>query len=51
MKDYEVSQDEQRNRTIDAKIARLRMRLKDAPMDANVRAILLGVLDLLGDEL
>lgn len=38
-------------RTIDAKIERLRQRLKDAPIDANVRAILLGILDLLGDEL
>ena len=41
--------DEQR--TIDAKIARLRQRLKNAPIDANVRALLLGVLDLLTDEL
>jgi protein involved in temperature-dependent protein secretion len=38
-------------RSIDAKIARLRQRLKDTPIDANLRAILLGVLDLLGDEL
>jgi len=38
-------------RTIGDKIARLRQRLKDAPIDANVRAILLGILDLLGDEL
>ena len=41
--------DEQR--TIEAKIARLRQRLKDAPIDANVRSLLLGILDLLGDEL
>ena len=41
--------DEQR--TIEAKIARLRHRLKNAPIDANVRALLLGVLDLLTDEL
>lgn len=46
-----MTQDAERSRTIDAKIARLRQRLKDAPLDANVRAILLGVLDLLGDEL
>jgi hypothetical protein len=39
------------NRTIDAKIARLRARLKDVPMDDKLRAILLGILDLLGDEL
>lgn len=38
-------------RTIDAKIARLRQRLKEAHIDHNVRIILLGVLDLLGDEL
>jgi hypothetical protein len=39
-------------RTIDAKIARLRQRLKDAQgIDNSVRAILLGILDLLGDEL
>lgn len=38
-------------RTVDDKIARLRARLKQMPMDANVRAILLGMLDLLGDEL
>lgn len=40
-----------RERSIDAKIERLRTRLKQMPMDANVRAILLGILDLLGDEL
>ncbi len=38
-------------RTIDAKIERLRTRLKTAPIDANVKALLLGILDLLGDEL
>jgi hypothetical protein len=38
-------------RTIIAKIARLRTRLKNMAMDANVRAILLGFLDLLEDEL
>ena len=42
---------EQTDRTIEGKIARLRQRLKDAPLDANVRAILNGVLDLLADEL
>ena len=38
-------------RAIEDRIARLRQRLKDAPIDANVKAILLGILDLLGDEL
>lgn len=38
-------------RTIDAKIERLRTRLKNTPMDATLRAILLGFLDLLEDEL
>jgi hypothetical protein len=42
---------EQQWRTIQDKIARLRTRLKTVPMDAYVRAILLGILDLLGDEL
>jgi hypothetical protein len=42
---------EQQWRTIQDKINRLRRRLKTAPIDANVRAILLGILDLLGDEL
>lgn len=40
-----------RQRAVDIKIARLRQRLKDASIDGNVRAILLGILDLLGDEL
>ena len=38
-------------RTIEAKIARLRQRLKDAMIDPGVRALLLGILDLLADEL
>ena len=38
-------------RTIDAKIERLRVRLKQTPMDHALRAVLLGILDLLGDEL
>ena len=38
-------------RTIEAKIERLRSRLKQTPIDANVKALLLGILDLLGDEL
>ncbi len=38
-------------RTIESKIDRLRTRLKAAPIDANVKALLLGILDLLGDEL
>ena len=45
---------EERRRTVDAKIARLRLRLKDAPLDSEtsaLRAILAGVLDLLDDEL
>lgn len=46
---YKMS--DERDRSIEAKIARLRARLKDAPMDASVRMILLGLLDLLGDEL
>jgi hypothetical protein len=40
-----------RQRTIDDKITRLRRRLQAALIDPNVRAILLGVLDLLDDEL
>jgi len=46
-----INQQKDDRRTIDAKIERLRRRLKDAPLDANVRAILAGVLDLLDDEL
>lgn len=42
---------EDQDRTIAEKIERLRQRLKQLPMDANVRAIFLGLLDLLGDEL
>lgn len=39
-------------RTVDDKINRLRARIKQAVfVDANVRALLLGILDLLGDEL
>ena len=39
-------------RTIDAKIDRLRQRVKQAPhIDGSTRGILLGILDLLGDEL
>lgn len=41
--------DEQR--TIEAKIERLRQRLKNAPIDYNLRSLLLGILDLLADEL
>jgi hypothetical protein len=40
-----------RERSIDDKITRLRRRLQAALIDPNVRAILLGVLDLLDDEL
>lgn len=42
---------QERDRTIEAKIARLRARLKHLPMDDGLRSILLGMLDLLGDEL
>jgi hypothetical protein len=38
-------------RTVDDRIARLRQRLKQTPMDDKLRALLLGILDLLGDEL
>jgi hypothetical protein len=39
------------DRTFFAKIARLRQRLKNAPINDEVRAILLGIMDLLEDEL
>jgi hypothetical protein len=39
------------NDTIEAKIARLRERLKRLPMDDSLRGVLLGFLDLLEDEL
>lgn len=38
-------------RSVAVKIERLRTRLKNAVMDNSIRAILLGILDLLGDEL
>lgn len=42
----------QEPRSIEAKIERLRQRLRDAPnVDANMRAIFAGMLDLLADEL
>jgi hypothetical protein len=52
--EFERSPEQQR--TVDAKIARLRERIKTLPMarDPNalaLSAILLGMLDLLGDEL
>ena len=43
-----MSQDEERSRTINDKIARLRKRLRSMPIDPDVRAVLLGILDLLG---
>lgn len=47
--------DEVQQRSINDKIARLRTRLKDPSKQAtpvtNMRAVLLGILDLLGDEL
>ena len=46
-----MSQDADRSRTIADKIARLRRRLREMPIDPDVRAALLGILDLLGDEL
>lgn len=42
---------QERDRSIESKIARLRARLKQLPMDEGVRSVLLGLLDLLGDEL
>jgi hypothetical protein len=42
---------QQRTRTVDAKIARLRARLKDTMNSYDLRGVLLGILDLLGDEL
>jgi hypothetical protein len=38
-------------RAVIDRIERLRTRLKNARIDPNVRSILLGILDLLGDEL
>ena len=48
-----MNQRTDKQRTADAKIARLRARIKDAgwKMEASVRVILLGILDLLDDEL
>lgn len=50
-----MNQVRDRDRSIDAKIARLRERLKDQNNQAtpitNMKAVLLGILDLLGDEL
>ena len=42
---------EDQDRSVEAKIARLRSRVRASSMDNNVRAMLLGILDLLGDEL
>jgi hypothetical protein len=42
---------EEQQRSIDAKIARLRERLKHAAIDPMVKALLAGILDLLADEL
>lgn len=41
----------EQGRTISDKIERLRQRAKSAFIDPNVRALILGLLDLLGDEL
>lgn len=46
-----MNMDNERGRTIEAKIERLRQRLKDAPINPILRGILLGILDLLEDEL
>ena len=42
---------EQQPRTIQGRIARLRQRLKEARSVDELRNIVLGLLDLLGDEL
>ena len=42
---------EQQSRTIQERIARLRQRLKEARSVDELRNIVLGLLDLLGDEL
>lgn len=42
---------EQQARTIQERIARLRQRLKEARSVDELRNIVLGLLDLLGDEL
>ena len=42
---------EQQPRTIQERIARLRQRLKEARSVDELRNIVLGLLDLLGDEL
>lgn len=49
-----MNMDNERQRTIEASIERLRQRLKnkDGPITiGQLRAVLLGILDLLGDEL
>ena len=47
-----MNQDAEHSRIIDARIARLRQRLRQMrTIDPDVRVILLGILDLLGDEL
>lgn len=46
-----MNQIDDRQRKINDRIERMRRRLRDAPLDANVRAIMLGMLDLLADEL
>lgn len=46
-----MSHMDERQRSIEAKIDRLRQRVKDASIDPTVRAIILGLLDLLDDEL
>ena len=49
-----MNMDNEHQRSINAKIARLRERLKDMRDPVTIgqlRAVLLGILDLLGDEL
>lgn len=46
-----MNQRDEQRRSIEARLARLRARLRVMPIDADVRAILLGILDLLEDEL
>ncbi len=46
-----MNQIDERQRSINAKIDRLRKRVKDGKIDPKVAAMLLGLLDLLEDEL
>jgi hypothetical protein len=48
---YEQTKKAVKQRTVEDKIARLRIRLKDTTQQEGVRAVVFGILDLLGDEL